>query len=210
MYPRGALAVAALVALIAASSALGGAATRDVSTIQAMVPGLPDVAGGWTALVRNDNGVASTVHGTELVPGTVVTLWWVVFNDPAQCKYGSSPFPPGAEGKARCALGDVLFNPAAQASVQYAGGHVIGGSGDADYGAYLAEGDTSGCASPSLPCAGLIDSRAADVHLVLRTHGPAVPGLVDEQLSSFNGGCNPGEPNVGQCMNLQASTHEGS
>jgi len=191
------------VVLVVPPAALGGAAERDVSAIHAMQPGLP-VVGGWSALVRNDNGIAATVHAEGLAPGTVVTLWWVVFNDPSRCTWGSHAFADfGADGQLSCALGDVLFNPAAVVSVQYAAGHVIGGSGTADYGAYLGEGDTSGCAAAALPCNGLLDSRAADVHLVLRSHGMAIPGLIDEQLSSFNGGCPPNA-----CMNLEASPHE--
>ncbi|MGH3647369.1 MAG: hypothetical protein ACRDTM_09355 [Micromonosporaceae bacterium] len=45
------------------------------------------------------------------------------------------------------------------------------------------------------------------MHLVIRTHGPAIPGMLDYQISSFNGGCAPGEPNTGLCRNVQASVH---
>jgi hypothetical protein len=31
---------------------------------------------------------------------------------------------------------------------------------------------------------------------------------VNEQINSFNGGCPAGEPNVGQCRNVQDSVHE--
>jgi hypothetical protein len=112
----------------------------------------------------------------------------VFFNNPAACV-------------GECDLPD-LFNPVVRASVQYAAGHVIGGGGVANYGAYITEGDTSGCAAPSLPCNGLLDSRTALVHLVVRTHGQALPGVIDEQIHSFNGGCNP------TCANVQASVQE--
>lgn len=197
-------------ALVVAAVASAAPASRDVSAVHAMVAGLPTVEGD-TALVRNDNGAAASVHASGLVPGTVATVWWVVFNNPAACTWGAQPFGPngfGGDGVFRCALGDVLFNALALPSVQFAAGHVIGGSGEADYGGYLGEGDTDGCASPALPCNGLLDSRTADVHLVIRTHGPAIPGLVDEQLGTFNGGCLAGEPNVGMCKNLFGSAHE--
>jgi hypothetical protein len=46
----------------------------------------------------------------------------------------------------------------------------------------------------------------SEIHLVLRSHGPAMvdnPQVLQEQLSSFNGGCPPNT-----CGNLQASIHQ--
>jgi hypothetical protein len=184
---RGGLLLAAAVAVaIAALPAHAGPAVRTVSPVVLFMT-TTDVPDAWSALVRNDDGVAATFHSTGLAPGSTATLWWVFFNNPAACVDG-------------CNLPD-LANPAVRASVQFAAGHVIGGGGTANYGAYITEGDTSGCAVPSLPCNGLLDSRAAEVHLVVRTHGQALPGAIDEQISSFNGGCNP------TCANVQASAH---
>jgi hypothetical protein len=146
------------------------------------------VPDAWSALVRTDTGIAATLHTSGLAPGSAATMWWVFFNNPAACV-------------GECDMPD-LFSPIVQASVQYAAGHVIGGDGVADYGAYITEGDTSGCAAAFLPCNGLIDSRAALVHLIVRSHGQGLPGAIDEQISSFNGGCNP------TCANVQASVHQ--
>ena len=185
----------ALVLLLAASLAAGVVALpaqaepakRTVSPVTLFMSTtvVPDA---WSAVVRNDNGIAATLHTSGLAPGSAATMWWVFFNNPSACV-------------GECDMPD-LFNPIVQASVQYAAGHVIGGEGTADYGAYITEGDTSGCAAPSLPCNGLIDSRAALVHLIVRSHGQALPGAIDEQISSFNGGCNP------ICENVQASVHQ--
>jgi hypothetical protein len=181
-------------------------ATQDVSpALQDVSPvGLwmsPAVVGGaWSKLVRNDNGVGVTVHTSGLVPGSADTVWWVFFNNPSACLHGMFG--------ARCGLGDVLSNPASLPSVQFAAGHVIGGDGVGNYGAYFSAGATPDCAGFGLPCNGLLDARTADVHVVIRSHGDAIPGLVAEQISSFNGGCLPGEPNVGQCQNVQDSVHE--
>jgi hypothetical protein len=181
------LLVSALAAGIIALPARAEPAQRTVSPVTLFMSTtvVPDA---WSALVRTDNGVAATLHTSGLAPGSAATLWWVFFNNPAACV-------------GECDLPD-LFNPATQASVQFASGHVIGGRGTANYGAYIREGDTSGCAAPSLPCNGLIDSRAALVHLVVRSHGQALPGAINEQISSFNGGCNP------TCGNVQASVHQ--
>jgi hypothetical protein len=181
------LLAAALAAGVVAVPAQADPAQRTVSPVTLFMSTtvVPDA---WSALVRTDTGVAATLHTSGLAPGSAATLWWVVFNNPAACI-------------GECDLPD-LFNPIVQASVQFASGHVIGGEGVADYGAYLSEGDTSGCAAEFLPCSGLIDSRAALVHLIVRSHGQALPGAIDEQIGSFNGGCNP------TCENVQASVHE--
>jgi hypothetical protein len=181
------LLAAALAAGVVALPARAVPATRAVSPVTLFMSTtvVPDA---WSALVRTDTGVAATLHTSGLAPGSAATLWWVFFNNPAACI-------------GECDLAD-LSNPIVQASVQYAAGHVIGGDGVADYGASITEGDTSGCAAEFLPCNGLIDSRAALVHLIVRSHGQALPGAIDEQISSFNGGCNP------TCENVQASVHE--
>lgn len=187
-----------LAAAAVASAAQADSAGRDVSPV--IVFGSTDlVPGAWSALVRNDNGVAMTFHTSGLAPGSATTVWWVIFNNPELCTHG--------ELGLRCGEGDLPpfgGDPVVQASVVWATGHVIGGDGIGDFGAYLGEGDTEG----ALFGPGLIDSRKADVHLIARTHGDAIPGLIPEQISTLNGGCLAGEPNVGQCGNVQASPHE--
>jgi hypothetical protein len=196
------VAAAGALGILSASSATTSGSARarqDVSPVGLwMSPSL--VAGAWSKLVRNDNGVGVTVHTSGLVPGSADTVWWVFFNNPSACLHGMFG--------ARCGLGDVLTNPASLPSVQFAAGHVIGGDGVGNYGAYFSAGATPDCAGFGLPCNGLLDARTADVHVVIRSHGDAIPGLVAEQISSFNGGCLPGEPNVGQCQNVQDSVHE--
>jgi hypothetical protein len=186
MKVRLVLLLALTLGLIAAP-AQAAPAQRTVSPVVLFMT-TTEVPGAWSALVRTDTGVAATLHTSGLAPNSAATLWWVFFNNPAACV-------------GPCDLPD-LFVPEVQASVQFASGHVIGGDGVADYGAYMTEGDTSGCAASTLPCNGLIDSRAALVHLVVRTHGQADPHLLTDQISSFNGGCNP------TCANVQASAQE--
>ena len=36
---------------------------------------------------------------------------------------------------------------------------------------------------------GLLDAEKAEVHIVFRDHGPIVPGLGKDQVSTFFGGC---------------------
>lgn len=186
------VAVAALV-VVATPAAHSSAAELSTSPVKWLATGA-DIPGTWSQLVRTDDGVGVNVHTNSLAPGTVVSAWWVFFNNPDACTAGLPPY--------RCGAGD-FSNPAVLASVQQAGAHVIGESGYGNYGAYFSAGADPECAGPAIPCAGLLDPRGADVHIALRTHGATLPGALSEQLSSFNGGC---PPNV--CQTIQFTAHQ--
>jgi hypothetical protein len=189
------LLAAGLAAAVVSPLAQAEPVTRDVSPV--FLFGTPQlVPGAWSALVRTDEGVAMTLHTNGLAPGSAATVWWVVFNNPELCTHG--------QFGARCGLGDLPpfgGDPSVQASLLNATGSVIGGAGIGNFGGYLSEGNLTGVVFGP----GLLDARRADVHLVVRTHGDAIPGLIPEQLNTFNGGC---PPNV--CQNLQSSVHEGN
>jgi glucose/arabinose dehydrogenase len=91
----------------------------------------------------------------------------------------------------------MVFNPDGPLSVQYAAGHVIDDSDVAEFGGALQEGDTDGVINGG---PGLLDAQAANVVLVVRDHGPADPGRVNQQVHTF-GLCNP------TCTDLAMSMH---
>lgn len=188
-----ALALVLLPAALAGIARGEGAATLSSSDVR-LFRTATVVPGGWSQLVRNDGGIAMTFHTSGLVAGDAVTVWWVVFNNPRVCTHG--------EGSYRCGLLDLSImggDPAVESSILYATGHVIGGDGVGNFGAYLTIYDISG----GLFGPGLTNPRGGDVHLVLRDHGPAIPSLVADQISSFNGGCPPNT-----CRNVQMSIQE--
>ena len=148
------------------------------------------IPGAWSTLLRTGSGVAMNLHTADLPAGTADTVWWVVFNNPQNC----GPKPSGP----RCGDAD-LHATGVDASILHAAGHVVGADGVGNYGARLAVGDTS----TALFGPGLVNPFTADIHLVVRTHGAPIPGLVDDQIHSFNGGCPPNT-----CTNIQASVHE--
>ena len=95
----------------------------------------------------------------------------------------------------------------------YAAGHVVGGSGKGNFSAHksvgeIIEGDR---------VFNFDNPETAEVHLALRSHGPAIPGMVDEQIHSFTGGCDnftppgpalfPDTHIVGNCVNIQVAIH---
>ncbi|MGH3648728.1 MAG: hypothetical protein ACRDTM_16330 [Micromonosporaceae bacterium] len=200
------LAVALLAALAFAAPAQA-AVGSSTSAVQLFSDGSA-VPGASSTLTRTGRGVSVSLRTSGLTAGDAVTVWWVVFNHPEECQgMAGSPY--------RCGEPD-LFNPDVEASVQYAGGHIIGGSGSYSIGSYLSEGDTTGCAlGDELLCAGLIDAQVADVHFVVRTHGEALPEYLPGQFQSFGGACGNvpeefggGGPNM--CEDLQFSVHETS
>jgi len=201
------LAVMILTALAMPVAPAGAAADRSTSPVRTLPGGS---AVGSSTLVRTDNGVSATVETTELVPDNVVTLWWVVFNNPAACEH---PIPGSA-----CGPGDA-HNSAPdgpQPSLLHAAGRIVSEEGTAKYGAHLRVGDTS----RALFGPGLVDARGAHVVLALKTHGPKIAELVSEQLSTFAGGCNNqddvppgapqelvGTPGPNDCAEIQFTVH---
>lgn len=150
---------------------------------------------------RNNSGAYWNISTSSLTPGEVVTLWVAIFNNPEYC----DQTVPG------CAPPD-MNNPAVNGSLQYAGGAIVGLNGRADFSGFLRVGDNTGYyllpMFPNMPnpAPGLVNAKGADIHLVIRRHGPASsdPAILQAQLSSFPGGCEV----MGACANIQASIHE--
>ncbi len=142
---------------------------------------------GSSTLIRNKNGVSLTLNTSGLEPGSAVTVWWIVFNNPNACVDGCD--------------GTDLGDPNVAGDVIYAAGHVVGNNGTANFAAHLNEGDSGGSLFPQ-PSPGLIDAETAEIHLVVRSHGPFIPGMIVDQIHTVNGGC---PPNV--CEDVQFAIH---
>lgn len=209
--------VVALVALlVGALSVVAAPAQQSTSSVH-WITGTPlegeVIPGTSSKLVRTDSGVSMTLKTVQLPAGTVHTTWWVVFNNPAECKWGDGVI-------ALCAEMDLFVSPESLPSVMYAAGQVIGNTGKGNFAAHLSLGDTSGChlepifSDPALadlkfPCNPLIDSRGAEIHIAVHDHGPAIPGMIADMLSTFDGGCvNLGRGNgPNMCSTTQVAGH---
>ncbi len=120
-----------------------------------------------------------------------LTLWWVVFNNPAGCI-------DGCNGADLFLAGDPASTCVAHASgtVTSEGGATLVGS------AYktMANGD---------PCllgtGGFSNPMGAEVHLVVQAHG--APGDVVAQITTFLGGCNPDCADVQFAVHLPGASH---
>jgi hypothetical protein len=145
---------------------------------------------GAATLFRTDQSLQMRIAATHLDPNTAYTVWWVVFNNPAGC-IG----PCGAMS---------LGVPAARASVFYAAGFVTGDDGTGNVTGHVNAGTLPIGVEviPEGTVAGLDRGNGfgAEVHLVVRSHGPVLVGMANQQIGSFNGACPPNS-----CMNQQAA-----
>ena len=122
---------------------------------------------GEAMLVRTPNGVHVKIWTTQLEPSSVYTMWWAI-------DVGGPDF-----------------------CVMWGAGHPIGPNGTGYFAANLNEGEEWDFPRPDEldlaagPCDGLKDAENQRIWVLLRTHGPIIPGLVDEQMSTYLGGCIP-------------------
>ena len=151
------------------------------------------VPSAGSSLSRNSEGVYFTFNTTGLTPGNVYTIWMAVFNNPKAC--ATNPCSPAD-----------FPNLDVDASLLNTGGKIIGADGTAVYGAYREVGDVTGARPMTGTGNGIVDPLRAEIHLVVRSHGPAFlndPVLLAAQQTMFNGGCPPNT-----CMNVQTSIHQ--
>lgn len=143
-------------------------------------PAAGDVVGKAT-LKRSKEGVNLTVHTSNLDPGNAYTIWWVIFNNPGACSpagCSDSDFPTA----------DV------EASVMHATGRVADSDGNSRLSAFLPVGymhtNPSSGNGRQLFGPGLQNLKGAEIHIVIRCHGPSNGPFGDtEQLSTFFGDC---------------------
>ena len=136
------------------------------------------------------------------------STWWVIFNDPSGCSNGS------------CGENDVLPPPGteeANVSVLWTGtGTIVGPDRMGHFSASLGVG-LDAAPGQVIYGDGLLDPMGAEVHIIVRYHGPAIwddaTALV-EQLSTFQGSCTPDsslgvgtDPNAFGCFDAQATIH---
>jgi hypothetical protein len=169
------------------------AAVKSVSEVLWFDTGLP-VEGAFSTLLRNRSGLQMTLHTSGLTPGDGVTIWFVIFNYPEECE---NPTAVSA-----CSGGDLGIE-GVEGSVAHAAGHFIGGRGTGRFAGHLRTGDTS----RALFGPGVINVDGAEVHLIVRSHGPRVPGIANDQIHTVDGGCSD-DPEEDVCHSPQFSVHE--
>lgn len=152
---------------------------------------------------------------TSGLPVGAYTVWWIVFATPAGCTPASSDegAPP------QCSEDDVvnalLGNPDPTAlSIFWATGGVVGGSGVVAFHDRYREGEELGApGTQHILGDGVLDPQTAEVHNVIKYHGPASsdPDTLRAQTQTLGGSCESGAnahdfgPPFGvQCFDPQA------
>ncbi len=175
-----------------------------------------EVEGSFARLVRYEDGVTMTISTHDLKPGEVYTIWWVIFNTPENCSNGvcneDDIFVMSGDGIPRDDVGNIMWEiweargwstkglakrddagnrilntagiEAANISILHASGSYVT-DGTLTVSASLAEGNGPGTVFGP----GLLDARTSEIHLVVRTNGPAVDEYFADQVSTFGGGC---------------------
>ena len=128
---------------------------------------------GSAQLVRNNNGITCIIHTSGLVPGDAYSVWWVMPDE--QLIYNASGGIAGGDGTA-----------------SFAGHASTGPVGPVDGSVVLSNGD------------GTFDQPRTDtVTVIIRHHGPPIPGSINQQTGSFNFGCG-----ASGCLNVQKVTFQ--
>jgi len=142
------------------------------------------VPDAYAKSVRNRNGISVSVH-TSVTDAGAYTLWWVIFNHPENCTDRADTYPCEYD------LPDIVSN----ATGGLSSGSTLTLSASVGVGRpYYGEVICPGILSGDCPGTGLTNPSGAVVQLVIRYHGPAIPGMIPEQLSTFLGGCPDGGP----------------
>lgn len=159
-------------------------------------------AGGKSHLSRTDNMILVTLEAAGLNPGDAVTLWWVVFNNPAGCTGGVC-----GDDEFDDETGAALVE--AQVAVGNASGNVVKSDGTLEFGGRLRQG-MNDPAHQVLFNAGFdpagslltVEPANAEVHLVVQSHGQGRGGKkLREQLTYFEANCTPA------CADVQFAVH---
>lgn len=207
------LLLAALTLTLTALAAAPGQAANHGASSTSDIAAFADPATtvGRSHLVRTDRGALATFRTSDLPASEALTLWWVVFNDPSGCTGPCGEDEIFVDGDPQQGL-----NWPGIAAADIVAGYADGTVSDAKGRAFMkAAVQTGGAVDEIIFGDGPIlkDSIGAEIHLVVRSHGPAIPGLVDVQTGSYAGGCDvfltpPAVPQaIGECSDIQFSVH---
>ncbi|MEP5759785.1 MAG: hypothetical protein ABJ327_10890, partial [Litoreibacter sp.] len=124
-------------------------------------------------LVTSADGASMHLTSKDLTPGHAVTIWFVALQNPHLCK------------KNPCTPKEAMGMPEMETVAVNGGGTVVPDDGTVEVSAHLPVGDVP----TNLFDTDFVAPETAEYHLVIHDHGPLVPELAADMLSSFRGGC---------------------
>lgn len=160
-----------------------GKTTSQRSNILDFSDGTP--TGGASFLMRDNGGVWLEGHAKGLGVMYAYTVWFIVFNRPDNCVDGCGE--------------DDLENASVRPSVLWGGGFISDADGQGHFAAHTEKRNPLG---EVLFGPGLLSPRKAEIHFVIRCHGPVIPELAADQIGTFGGACD-----VNQCEDVQFGVH---
>jgi hypothetical protein len=133
------------------------------------------VAGASAQIVRTDNGISCKFRTTKLHAGHAFSVW-IIITEPDKDVF--------------------VFN---------FGGGMADANGDLTFAGAVSTGTIPPANGSSILRGGGVFNhpRDANIFLVVRSHGPMIPGMQHLQFFTINGGCRAGEPNEGMCADKQ-------
>ena len=159
------------------------------ASVHNLVSDIQDV--GSATLERREGEVSMTMTIGTLIPDHAYSMWWIVWNKSENC-----------ESPNNCKASPDLGNSAnVEVELLIADGMVVGNDGIGTFSGSLKENDISGSANEIigfLNFGGLQNAMDSEIHLVLKSHGPAISGESNEQTSTFFGGCTTNLPNFSE------------
>jgi hypothetical protein len=162
------------IALIAAASG-ASADTRTLPLSWTPPSGeTPGPINGTQALLETSpDGASMHLSSKDLTPGNAVTIWFVALQNPHLCE------------KNPCSPKEAMGMPEMETVAVNGGGTVVPEDGKIEVSAHL----PAGAVPTNLFDTEFVSPESAEYHLVIHDHGPLIPDLAADMLSSFRGGC---------------------
>ncbi len=155
----------------------------------------------FSKLKRHDNGIAATIHTSRLEAKGVYTVWVVIFENPELCSGNMCGEDDIFDSEGLLVNDDGTFGtPGVIVTVMWGTGKIVSAAGIGTFNLWVAANNPPGVV---LFGPGLVDALGSEIHFVLRNHGQAIPGLLEEQLTTFEGGCD-----VNGCTDEQFAVHK--
>lgn len=157
----------------------------------------PTIEGSSAKMQRSEDSVWIKINTTQL-PAGAYTVWAAIFNNPSACQFGTDGFLCGTEDLPPPGQS----NPGGtDGSVIWVTGGVVDETGVGQFRAHIEEGMPQG---QVLRGTGLNDAEGAEIHFVVRYHGPISddPTIAELQVTTVTGGC--GAPPLFACYEPQA------
>lgn len=155
----------------------------------------------FSKLRRYDNGIAATIQTSLLEAKGVYTVWLVIFENPELCSDNMCGEDDIFDLEGLIVNGDGSFGtPGVIVTVMWGTGKIASAAG---IGAFNLQAEVNNPPGEVLFGPGLMDAMGSEIHFVVRNHGQAIPGLLEEQLTTFAGGCD-----INGCTDEQFSVHK--